>query len=319
MGPAETDAALLRAILAGYPDRVARRVKGRSLALASGGSAELGEGSVVRDAPWMVAVDAELLRGRVTVRLASEIEPDWLIDMSPSGIVEDDVVTWNAAAERVEASSRLMWGSLVLSETSGGAGSDAVTRVLAKAAREAGARAFDPNGSVEAWLSRVRFVAGHVPGVPSPTDEDVLSVLATLCEGKRSFAELRSVSLASAVQDLVPSAVGSRLRALAPERIQLPGGRSLEVHYDAGKPPWVESRMQDFFGMADGPRLVDGKVPLVIHLLAPNARAVQVTTDLAGFWAKHYPGIRKELARKYPRHSWPDDPLHAVPQGPRRR
>jgi len=314
---AQIDEALQRAILAGYPDRVARRGKGRALALAFGGTAELSEGSVVRDAPWLVGVDAELERGKAVVRLASAIEPDWLIDVAPELIVEEDVVTWDAAAERVHERSRMTWGGLVLSESEGGANAAEVTRVLAKAASEAGWRAFDPNGTVDKWLSRVRFVSAHLPELVAPTDEDVTRALAGMCEGLRSFRELRAASLMNAVEALVPPPLLSRLRALAPDRIQLPGSRNLEVHYEAGKAPWAESRLQDFFGMADTPRLVDGRVPLVVHLLAPNARAVQVTTDLAGFWTRHYPAVRKELARKYPRHSWPDDPRNAPPPPPR--
>ncbi len=102
-----------------------------------------------------------------------------------------------------------------------------------------------------------------------------------------------------------------------PERITLPGGRSIKVHYEPGKPPWVESRLQDFFGMAKGPAVCGGRVPLVLHLLAPNMRAVQVTTDLAGFWERHYPPLRKELMRKYPRHAWPEDGRTAQPPPPK--
>jgi ATP-dependent helicase HrpB len=79
----------------------------------------------------------------------------------------------------------------------------------------------------------------------------------------------------------------------------------------------VQSRLQDFFGLRDGPRL--GEQPLVLHLLAPNQRAVQVTTDLAGFWQRHYPELRRQLMRRYPRHAWPEDPLVARPPAPGRR
>jgi len=79
------------------------------------------------------------------------------------------------------------------------------------------------------------------------------------------------------------------------------------VQYVAGQPPWIESRLQDFFGMQAGPSVCSGRVPLTLHLLAPNQRAVQVTADLAGFWERHYPSIRRELQRRYPRHAWPED------------
>ena len=102
-----------------------------------------------------------------------------------------------------------------------------------------------------------------------------------------------------------------------PDRITLPGGRSTRIQYERGQAPSLASRLQDFFGMADGPRVGNG-VPVVLHLLAPNQRAVQVTTDLAGFWARHYPQIRRELMRRYPKHAWPENPLTAKPPGPGR-
>ena len=108
------------------------------------------------------------------------------------------------------------------------------------------------------------------------------------------------------------------LERLAPERVTLGNGRTVRVNYEAGeKPPWVESRLQDFFGSVRGPAVAAGRVPLVLHLLAPNMRAVQVTTDLAGFWERHYPALRRELMRRYPRHAWPEDPRTARPPEPR--
>ena len=90
-------------------------------------------------------------------------------------------------------------------------------------------------------------------------------------------------------------------------RRELPGGREVKVHYEPGKPPWIESRLQDFFGMRESPRI--GGAPVVVHLLAPNPRPVQVTSDLAGFWERLYPQVRKELSRRYPKHKWPEKPV----------
>jgi ATP-dependent helicase HrpB len=96
------------------------------------------------------------------------------------------------------------------------------------------------------------------------------------------------------------------LERLTPERLTLPGGRQVQVHYEEGKPPWIESRLQDFFGVRETPRI--GATPVVVHLLAPNRRPVQVTSDLAGFWTRLYPQVRRELSRRYPKHKWPEDP-----------
>ena len=109
------------------------------------------------------------------------------------------------------------------------------------------------------------------------------------------------------------------IERLAPERLTLLGGRSAAIEYEEGKPPWTETYLQDFFGMSATPRIGDGRVALVVHLWAPNKRAVQVTSDLSGFWTRHYPAIRKELMRKYQKHNWPEDPTKPAPRFARDR
>jgi ATP-dependent helicase HrpB len=116
--------------------------------------------------------------------------------------------------------------------------------------------------------------------------------------------------LLRAIEHAMPAQSRRLLEELAPGSIRLPrGGRQVRVHYEADQPPWIASRLQDFFGMRETPSVGRGKSPLVIRLLAPNQRPVQMTSDLAGFWERLYPQIRRELARRYPRHAWPEDPL----------
>jgi ATP-dependent helicase HrpB len=104
----------------------------------------------------------------------------------------------------------------------------------------------------------------------------------------------------------------SQIDNLLPTQLTLKGGRRVKVHYQLEQAPWIESRLQDFFGMKQGPTILNGKLPLTLHLLAPNQRAVQVTTDLTGFWERTYPELRHALSRRYPRHSWPENPLLLV-------
>ena len=99
-----------------------------------------------------------------------------------------------------------------------------------------------------------------------------------------------------------------RLNELAPAQIRLKSGRQTKVHYERGKQPWIASRLQDFFGMHETPRIGLQKTPVVVQLLAPNHRPVQTTTDLAGFWERLYPQVRRELMRRYPKHAWPERP-----------
>src|SRR6185295_6111748 len=142
---------------------------------------------------------------------------------------------------------------------------------------------------------------------------DTGAALAALAFGLKSFTDLeyaaRGGGLMRALENGMPSADRRLLDEIAPERIRLPGGRSVQVHYEPNQTPWIASRLQDFFGMRETPSVARGAVRLVVRLLAPSQRPVQTTTDLAGFWQRLYPQVRKELSRRYPRHAWPEDPL----------
>jgi ATP-dependent helicase HrpB len=321
--------ALLACVLAGFPDRVARRRRpgSRDLILRSGASAELGEHSVVHDAQLLVAVDIEERgargkSGQTVVRLASAIEAEWLLDSHSELLESKTELEWNPGAERVESVSRVLCGSVVLDESRApaAAGNEAAA-VLARAAAAAGPARFGAEG-FERLKNRIALLREHFPDADFKLDNGAGfgAALALACRDCVSFAELEGVDIAARLEASLGGREHELLRRQAPERITLPGGRSVEVHYEPGKPPWVESRLQDFFGMAETPRLCAGKVALTVHLLAPNQRAVQVTSDLAGFWERHYPQIRRELMRRYPRHAWPEDGRHAEPPkpGPRR-
>src|SRR5262249_45704016 len=303
------DEALLLCTLAGFPDRVAKRRRPGSaeLLLCGGGSAEQSPQSVVRD-DLLVAVDAEERRTgasrKVVVRAASAVRPEWLLDLP--GIAEEREVVW--AGERAEVVTRLRCERRVLDEGRGapaGADAGAAARVLAEAALAAGPAAFADPEALARWRARVRFVAATFPeaGIVVP---DPAETLAALCARKSSFAELRAASLVDALRARLAPAQLRLVDKMAPERIQLKG-RAVRVDYDADPPP-IASRLQDFFGMSATPTIAAGRVALVVHLLAPNRRAVQVTRDLAGFWARHYPALRKQLMRRYPKHAWPEDP-----------
>lgn len=320
--PKDPEEALMLSVLSGWPDRLAkrRRPKSPELVLSGGGSATLDETSVVHDAELMVAVDAEERRGGVFVRLASKVEPEWILETTPEAITELDELQWNATAGRVDRVTRMSVGSVVLEETRKPAEpSEASAKVLAAAALAAGPQKFaDPEAlaSLRARIDQLR-VAYPEAAFPPMDDAFVRGVLETLCVGLRTFDEIREAGLLNAMQNGLTPAQAKLLSKEVPDRITLPGGRGVRVNYEPGKPPWIESRLQDFFGSLKGPTVCGGRVPVVLHLLAPNQRAVQVSTDLAGFWERHYPAIRKELMRQYPKHAWPEDPLTARPPPPK--
>ncbi|PYT18973.1 MAG: ATP-dependent helicase HrpB [Acidobacteria bacterium] len=279
------DDAVLGSVLAAFSDRVARHRRDGELLLASGGSARF---PGCRH-EFVVAIDIEERRDRglPLVRLAAPIEAEWLLDRA----VERTTMEWNRSAERVEQVTALMYDQLVIDETRGPApDSEETARLLAEKALETDIGNFVDRDALEDLRARAAFAGIGI---------DVAAGLEELCRGRSSFAELASAGLLTALRP-------ARLDQIAPERLRLPGGRQVRVHYENGKPPWIESRMQDFFGMHETPRIAG--VPVVVHLLAPNRRPVQVTTDLAGFWGRLYPQVRRELSRRYPKHTWPEHP-----------
>lgn len=298
----DNDEALGLSLLAAFPDRLAKRLRDRELALAGGGSAVLAEESHAR---FLLAVDIEdrKEKGAPIVRIAHKVEPEWLIELFPERIEERNGVEWNRTAERVETVSALLYDGIVIEETRGGELPDpgVATAMLAAKAREADTGRFvRDREALDQLLARAAFA--HERGKiahPFGIDE-VKDVLAELCWGKRSFKELESEDVLAIIEAKL------RLEEFAPTRLALPSGRRAKVEYAPGQAPWVSSRLQDFFGMKESPRI--SGVPLVVHLLAPSQRPVQVTSDLAGFWERHYPQIRRELMRKYPKHQWPEKP-----------
>lgn len=317
---AERDSSLLRSVLAGYPDRVARRRRPRApeLILSAGGSATLDPSSVVHDAELMIAVDAEEKKGGVVVRLASQIEAEWLLEVAPDSLGEVDRLEWNESAKRVDRVTRMTYGAVTLEETRQPApASDACSALLAEHAIAAGARAFADPERLVTWQCRVDTMRAGYPELafPTPDQKFINETITGLCAGLRSFKELEEASLLDALQSKLTPQQAQVLAREAPSQITLPGGRTVKIGWEPSKPPWIESRLQDFFGMTKGPMV--GRTPLVLHLLAPNYNAVQVTTDLSGFWDRHYPAVRKELMRQYPKHSWPEDPRTAQPPQPR--
>ncbi len=328
---AERDAALREALLLAYPDRIARlRDDGhdrRTAVFAAGGSAEVAASSVVRSAELAVVLaveeqrrsDGRPGRGRLVARSLAAVEADWLLEHFLDEVVEEQQLRFDDRRQRVVGETRLRLGELVLERTEterpGGAEAEACLR---EAARAAGPASFADAEALAQLYRRTRFAAQHVEDLPVLDDARVLEVLDRLCAGRSSFKELREADLLAHVRAELGPHVAT-LDRWAPAQVTLPGGRKLRITYEVDRPPWVASRLQDFFGLADGPRIADGRIPLVLHLRAPNNRDVQVTTDLAGFWERHYPELSRSLKRRYPRHDWPEDPRAAAPPAPRGR
>lgn len=309
-----TDEAFQLAVLEAFPDRVARLCGGGSYRLAGGGSAQLARDSAVAGSPLIVAIDIEERRdaGRPLIRLASAIKAEWLLDLFPERVAAASEVTWNRDAERVEQSDLLLYDGLPIHESrSHKADSGQASKLLAAKALEAGLHRICDAEKFEQFRQRLGFAARY--SSLEPLDDGRLrEAIEQLAQGMRLMDELKAVAVEGGLELAVLNAMGPdakrTLDRLAPERVRLASGRMAKVSYADGQTPWVSSRLQDFFGMRELPSIAGGEVRLVAHLLAPSQRPVQVTSDLEGFWERHYPGIRRELMRRYPKHKWPENP-----------
>jgi ATP-dependent helicase HrpB len=313
---------LVRALLAGFPDRVARRrgSTGRRYVLASGSGAELDEGSAAVGEELLIAVDLgsgdRQRRADHRIRSAHPLDRSCLVPKAELELRFDD--------EREAVVQRLVerWGELVLSEHASTEELDpaAVGRLLAQAAAERPGRALDPKKDEVQLLARLRFVAAQAPELDLPEVTAWADLLPELCASRRSFEQLRKADLAPALFARMTWRQRQQLDRLAPERLRVPSGSSLRVDYAVQGTPVLAARIQQLFGWTETPRVAGGRVRVLLHLLAPNNRPAQVTRDLAGFWASSYAEVRKDLRGRYPKHSWPEEPATATPEDrPRRR
>ena len=308
---------LRRALLRAFPDRVARRRKGLELRMLGGVAVQQAKNSSVQRASLLVLPEIEERPdlGAPIARLVCAIEPEWLLEEFAELVADSESVEWNRETERVERVSYLLYGDLVIDESRGGQPDTAqAAELLARKAAEAGLHRWADADALSELRSRVAFAAQYAPLQPLD-DAAILAALQRACYGLASLRELEQATGNGAFLRQLIESLGTgaarQLDEVAPERIRLPSGRHARVHYVEGQTPWVGSRLQDFFGLRDTPRIARGQVNLVMHLLAPSQRPVQTTQDLAGFWERLYPQLRKELSRRYPRHSWPEDPYQA--------
>lgn len=283
-----------RAILAGYPDRVARRRASGSprFLLASGHGAVLGRESGVRDAEFIVAVDVQAGRGgqgaEATIRIASAVDAEWLARGARTEQIDHEL----DADGRVRAVAREMYGAIALAERP--APTDPATAASLLAASYVRRGLSDADTQL---VRRLQF-AGHA------VDTGALVAAAASGRLRVDDLDLRSGLDRRAAADL---------ERWAPERLNVPSGRTAPLRYEADGGVTASAKLQELFGLAETPRLGPRQVPVAFELLAPNGRPVQTTKDLRSFWNTTYQQVRKELRGRYPKHPWPEDPWTAPP------
>ncbi|MEW6750012.1 MAG: ATP-dependent helicase C-terminal domain-containing protein [Candidatus Latescibacterota bacterium] len=308
------DRDLIRALLVAYFDRVALRRGADTLHCAMAGQrrVELDGRSVARQAPCLLAVEVREVeagpdRVRTVLSLASAMEVSWLEEVHPERIELRSEVAWNAQAQAVEGFDLGFYDGLVYWRQPAPRVDPAAAEAILVERLQAGEVALERwDRSVEQWLARVRFVAGLFPerGLPTYDGEDLRVVLHRIVAGATRFSHVRRRPCLPAVQGALSARDRGFVEEMAPERVPLPAGTRMRIEYSTDGPPRGRARIQDLYGLEQTPRIAGGRHPLLLEILAPNQRPVQVTDDLAGFWRNTYPQVRPQLQRRYPHHPW---------------
>jgi ATP-dependent helicase HrpB len=312
----QSDETLLQALAAGFPDRLAkRRESGSDKALMVGGrGVKLSRRSSVRQAPLFLCIDIDGGGTDAEVRQASEVLRHWL----PQNLLhESEELFFHPSRKQVVARKRLAFHDLVLEETPVPIASPekAAQLLFQAAAPQLNAVMPDNDENLRSFLQRANCLRLWIPELNLPTLDDsaLQNTLKSLCFGKSSFTELQNAPWLETLHASLDYQQLQTIEREAPDRIQVPSGSRIRLEYSPGRPPILAVRIQELFGLKQTPRIAQGRVPVLLHLLAPNFRPQQVTDDLASFWTNTYPEVRKELKRRYPKHPWPDDPANATP------
>ncbi len=311
-----------RCLLAGFPDRVAcHRAGTQELVFCEGGSGRSTEKQIFKSEKWCVVLKVQEtqsqanFRTKVLVRTICPISEESLLEIS-SMLREKNELIWENKSQRVMRQTGLYYGTLAIEENlqPAQAEPEAVSLFIQSAFGwrldslnlpltpsvffEALSHYLNPQ-PLQETLARLQWMKPEI-------FQDFSKTVRKLFDGLTSIKQLKELDLQNLPLALLSASEQHRIREELPTHIDLAGRKRVPVHYEFEKPPWIESRLQDFFGMKESLRLMNGKIPLTLHLLAPNRLPVQVTQDLAGFWQKTYPQLRPQLSRRYPKHKWPE-------------
>jgi len=311
-----------RLLALAYPERIGRRRRPESLSylLVGGQGAALSPVSNFYGQPWIVAVDvAENPRGEGVVRSAAALAEDDVENLFGSDLPWRREVLWDDREERVTAQEVRRLGAVILESRPLQGSAGEIAAALMEGIRRLGTAAFTWDGAAERLMARVRFVAAFFPaeGWPDFRREALLDHvedwLGPFLGNIRSRVELAGLDLLPALSAQLSWQQRQALDELAPTHLTVPSGSRIPLDYGAEGGPVLAVKLQELFGLAETPRLAGGRATVLLHLLSPARRPIQVTRDLRHFWDKVYPEVKKELKGRYPKHPWPDDPWNAVP------
>jgi ATP-dependent helicase HrpB len=310
-----------------YPDRIGQRRPGgqpggvaAQYRLSGGRGAYFQEAEPLSAEEWLAIADLDGAARESRIFLAAPITLADLEESFADDIRTETIVAWDAREQTVLARRRRMLFALILKdEKLAKPPADAMTAAMIEGIRALGPSCLPWTDELRKWRTRVMFLRareGDAYDWPDLSDTALMDGLeewlAPFLDGVSRRAHLERIDLSSALRALLPWELRTRLDAEAPTHVEVPSGSRIPIDYD-GEEPVLAVRLQEMFGLAETPRIAGGRVPLLLHLLSPARRPVQVTRDLASFWANAYKAVKADLKGQYPKHYWPDNPLEAEP------
>jgi ATP-dependent helicase HrpB len=317
--PAESEAVGLLLAFA-YPDRIGRaRDEGGRYLLSGGRGAALPGPSALARAGYLAVAALDAGEREARIQLAAPLALPLLLEHFGALVQESTRVEWDPRVEAVAARRLRRLGKLVIEDEPLREPGERATEAMLAGVRALGLRCLPWTRELEQWRARVAFARAHDPrgavAWPDLSDAALLgnleSWLAPWLEGATRRDQLARVDLRGALHALLDRDAQRRLDALAPTHLAVPSGSRIAIDYSGGVPT-LAVRLQEVFGLAESPRVAEGRVPVTMELLSPARRPVQVTRDLESFWSRGYHEVRRELKGRYPKHYWPEDPREAV-------
>ncbi|MES9990839.1 MAG: ATP-dependent helicase HrpB [Candidatus Thiodiazotropha sp.] len=301
-----------------YPDRLAQRTGYGRFRLANGRAALLQETDPLATQPFLVIAQLDAGETQGWARLAAAISETEIRQLPDMEIETASKVEWDKREQRVKAYAEERIGAVVLSHRHIAApDGDAVASAMLQGVADMGLSVLPWNKQLRNWQMRACWLgdqleASNWPDLSDPWLSAHLDEwLGPWLDGITSRDQLRRIDLAGILQAMLDWQQKQRLEREAPSHLQVPSGSRIPLRYSLDAPPVLAVRLQEMFGLADTPRICNGKVPVMLHLLSPAQRPMQITDDLAGFWERTYPEVKRELKGRYPKHYWPDDPMQA--------
>ncbi|MFN0130202.1 MAG: ATP-dependent helicase HrpB [Verrucomicrobiales bacterium] len=307
-----TPESFAKALLTGFSDQVARRTSAGSLAcdVVGGRRGQIPKESLLRQAPLVIAAEIREVEGRdvqVILSGCTAIEETWLADLFPRDYHRVREAVWDDTQRRVLQKEVVTFRDLVLNaRQSGEPDAEQAAALLAQKVMAGELKLTAWDHDVDQWIARLNCLAKWMPELelPALTDEDRAFVIAEMCHGAASYKEIKDRSPWPSLRSWLGPEQTALMDKHAPERLRLADGRLGRITYSESADPVLSARIQQLYDWKETPRIAGGRVPLVLSISGPNQRPLQVTRDLAGFWLNHYPKLKQELARKYPKHEW---------------